>query len=114
MSDFELGVPTIGEVKTKPAADAAPKPRSKFEIGVPMMNEAEAKVAAKSRAKQLKRDTITASCDVVGDPSIRAGADLTFERVRAGVDGKKFVITTVRHSFSKRGYTTSIEAELKV
>lgn len=87
---------------------------AKFEIGVPLMDEPEAKAAAKAKAKKLKRDTITASCGVVGDPTIKAGADLTFQGVRTGVDGKKFVIKTVRHSFSKSGFTSNIDAELKV
>ena len=87
---------------------------AKFEIGVPLMDEAEAKAAAKSTAKKLKRDTITASCGVVGDPNIKAGADLRFQGVRTGVDDKRFVIKTVRHSFSKQGFTSTIDAELKV
>lgn len=87
---------------------------AEFEVGVPLMNEAEAKATAKSKAKKLKRDTITATCGVVGDPSIKAGADLTFEGVRTGVDGRRFVIKTVRHSFSKAGFTSTIDAELKV
>lgn len=87
---------------------------AEFEIGVPLMGEPEAKAAAKSKAKKLKRDTITASCGVVGDPSIKAGADMTFRGVRTGVDGKKFVIKTARHSFTKQGFTSTIDAELKV
>ena len=87
---------------------------AEFEIGVPLMNEPEAKAAAQSKAKKLKRDTITATCGVVGDPSIKAGADLRFQGVRTGVDELKFIIKTVRHSFTKQGFTSTIDAELKV
>lgn len=87
---------------------------SEFQIGVPLMNESEAKATAKATGKKLKRETTTASCTVVGDPSIRAGADMTFKGVRAGVDGMQFIIDSATHSFSKAGYTTSIDAKLKV
>jgi hypothetical protein len=87
---------------------------SKFEIGVPLMDEPEAKATAKAKAKNLKRETITASCTVIGDPNIRAGAPMSFSGVRPGVDGLQFIIESATHSFSKSGYTTDIEAKLKV
>ncbi len=87
---------------------------TEFVIGEPLMNRVEAKAKAKAKAKQLKRDTITASCEVIGDPSVRAGMGLVFSGVRPGVDGTKFVITSATARFSKQGFTTSIDAELKV
>lgn len=87
---------------------------AEFVVGVPLMNKPAAQKKAKSKAKQLKRETMTASCSVVGDPSIRAGAPFSFSKCRSGVDGKQFTITSVTHSFAKNKYTTGIDAELKV
>lgn len=87
---------------------------TEFVIGEPLMNKPEAEAKAKSKAKKLKRETKTASCSVVGDPSIRAGAPLVFKGIRPGVDGLNYVIESVTHSFGKNKLTTNIDAELKV
>lgn len=87
---------------------------AEFVIGEPLTNEVEAKKAAGSKAKELKRDGITASCSVVGDPGVRAGAGMTFSGCRSGVDGIPFIIESAAHSFSKSGYVTAIDAKLKV
>lgn len=85
-----------------------------FVIGEPLMNEAQARSKAKAKAKKLKRETIQMTCSVIGDPTIRAGAPLVFEDVRPDVDGLKFVVKSVTHSFSKKGLSSAIEAEAEV
>lgn len=85
-----------------------------FVIGEPLMNEAQARSKAKAKAKKLKRETIQMTCTVVGDPTIRAGMPLVFKDVRPDVDGLKFVVKSVTHSFSKNKFVSSIEAEAEV
>lgn len=87
---------------------------AEFQLGVPQASAPQAKAVAKAKAKQLKRETETITCTIIGDPTVKAGAELTFEDIRPDWDGKVFTITTVRHQFNKSGYTTSIDAELKV
>lgn len=76
-------------------------------------DEAEAKAAAQSVAGALLRRQVTFSCEIVGNPAARAGAPLTFERCRPGVDGIPFIIQTAAHKFSKSGYTVSLDGESK-
>lgn len=84
-----------------------------FIIGDPFTDEDEAKAAAKSKAKELKREAISASVTLLGDTSVRAGAPFSFSGVRAGVDGIPLIIETAVHDFSKSGYTVAVTAKLQ-
>lgn len=80
----------------------------------PFADEGEAKKAVKAKAKDLKRETIRTSVTLYGDPAIRAGAQFTYVGVRPELDGVEFIIEAATHKLSKSGYTTDVEAKLKV
>lgn len=76
-------------------------------------DEAEAKSAAKSKAENLKSETVKTSVTVFGDPTIRAGAPFSYKNVRPEIDGMEFIIETATHKLTKAGYVTDIQAKLK-
>jgi phage protein D len=84
-----------------------------YTIPEPFGDEGEAKAAAKSKADDLKSETVRTSVTVFGDPTIRAGAPLIYSGVRPEIDGVEFIIETATHRIDKGGYTTQIEAKLK-
>lgn len=84
-----------------------------FTIAEPFADEAEARSAAKSKASDLKRETINTSVTLFGDPAIRAGAPFRYAGVRPELDELEFIIESATHRLSKAGYTTDIEAKLK-
>ncbi len=86
--------------------------QSDYTLPDPYANEGEAKSAARTKARDLKNNTIATSVDLFGDPTIRAAAPLRYEGVRPQIDGIEFVIETATHKLSKSGYTTSVEAKL--
>ncbi|UXM94331.1 contractile injection system protein, VgrG/Pvc8 family [Bartonella sp. HY329] len=83
-----------------------------YEIAEPFGDEEEAKIAAKAKGEELKSKTITTSCQIVGDPRVRAGSPFTYQDMRPQIDGIAFNIETATHAISKSGYTTSIDADL--
>lgn len=85
-----------------------------YTVAEPCADEAEARKIAKAKAKELKRETITTSVTLVGNPSIRAGAPFNYSGVRPEIDELDFIIETASHRLSKSGYTTEVEAKLKV
>lgn len=81
-------------------------------LGEPYASEAEATRAAGSRAKQLQRAADRLSARVDGDPAFAAGAPVTVSGIRPGIDGRPWIIKSVRHRYDKGGgFTTQIEAE---
>lgn len=84
-----------------------------YRLGEPFADEKEARRAAKAKARDLKRNGGSFSCQIVGNPQARAGAPLTFSGVRSGADGMPFIIETARHAFSKSGYTTFLDGKLQ-
>ncbi len=86
---------------------------AEYTLPEPYADEAEATQAAKSKAKDLKSETIQTSVSVFGDPTIRAGAPFRYQGVRPELDGIDFIIVTATHRLSKSGYTVDIEAKLK-
>ena len=76
------------------------------------VDKGEAEKAAKSKAQELKAETIRTSVTLFGDPSIRAGAPFVYAGVRPELDGIRFIIETATHNLSKSGYTTQVEAKL--
>jgi phage protein D len=85
-----------------------------YTIPEPFADEGEARNAARSKARHLKSETIRTFVTLFGDPAIRAGAPFRYSGVRPELDGIEFIIETARHQISKSGYTTEIEAKLKV
>ncbi|MGQ2906752.1 MAG: phage late control D family protein [Aliihoeflea sp.] len=84
-----------------------------FTIADPFADEAEARSAAKSKAGDLKRETIKTSVTMFGNPAIRAGSPFRYAGVRPELDELEFIIESATHRLSKVGYTTDIEAKLK-
>jgi len=85
-----------------------------YRMGEPFSSVGEATAAAKSKAEELKRQAIKFSCTIFGNPAARAGAPLVFLGMEVGIDGFEFIIETARHSWSKSGYTTALDGELKI
>ncbi|GAB4067988.1 late control protein D [Ancylobacter sonchi] len=79
----------------------------------PYADEAEAKKAAKSKARDLKSNTIRTSVTLFGDPTVRAGCPFVYAGVRPELDGLQFIIETATHTISKAGYTVDVEARLR-
>ena len=84
-----------------------------FTIKDNFASEEEAKRAAKSKAENLKSETVTTTVAVFGNPAVRAGAPFSYSGVRPEVDGVEFIIETAVHRISKSGYVTEITAKLK-
>lgn len=84
-----------------------------YTLPEPFADEGEAQAAARSKAKDLKSETIRTSVTVFGDPTIRAGAPLRYAGVRPELDAIEFIIESATHRLTKAGYTVEIEAKLK-
>ncbi len=91
--------------------ESDPDGRADYVLTEQYADEKEARAAAKSMAGDLLRRQATFSCSIPGDPTARAGAPLTFQGCRPGVDGIPFIIKTATHNFSKGGYTTDLSGE---
>lgn len=103
-----------GEAERKTVEmDSSEDGEATFVIGDVFADQAEALAAAQAKAKDLKREGITASCSVIGDPSIRAGAGASFAVGRVGIDGIPFIIETATHDFSPGGFKTSLDLKLE-
>jgi phage protein D len=70
----------------------------------------EAKVAAKTAAKRIEREKASLELTMPGRIEIIAGMHLNLSLFRTGVSGRWKVIT-VRHTVSRSGWLTNIEAE---
>ena len=102
--------------KTATRVDVQAKSDSKGEADYTLpeayVDKGEAEKAAKSKAKELKSETIRTAVTLFGDPSIRAGAPFVYASVRPELDGIRFIVETATHNLSKSGYTTQVEAKL--
>jgi phage protein D len=83
-----------------------------YTIPEPFADQDEAQRAARTKARDLKANTVTTSVDLFGDPTIRAAAPFRYAGVRPQLDGIAFIVETATHKLSKQGYTTSVEAKL--
>jgi phage protein D len=83
-------------------------------LPLPYADEAEARKAATAKAKELKRQTITTSVTLYGDPAVRAGALFFYHGVRPEIDEIDFIIESATHRLTKSGYTVDVEAKLYV
>lgn len=94
-------------------ADSDAEGTADYTLPEPFADEGEAQAAAKSKARNLKSETIRTSVTVFGDPAIRAGAPFRYSGVRPELDEIEFIVETATHRLSKAGYTVDIEAKLK-
>ncbi|MCW4114729.1 contractile injection system protein, VgrG/Pvc8 family [Aurantimonas sp. MSK8Z-1] len=99
--------------RVESAADSDEEGEADYRLGEPFADEDEAQAAAESQAAELKRNTITTSVTLWGDPRIRAGAPFRYSGVRPEIDALRFVITEATHTLTKSGYTVALEAKLQ-
>lgn len=93
------------------AADSDAEGEAIYRLAEPFADGGEAVRAAEAKAKALRRNGTTFACDILGNPAARAGAPLSFQAVRPGVDGLRFIIGTARHRYGKDSYVTGLEGE---
>lgn len=88
---------------------------SDFRISEQFADEAEARKAATAKAKDLKRRQAKFAVEVVGDPTIRAGAPVSFSGFLPEIDGQSFIVETAVHSLSKgSGFRTRLNGHIQV
>lgn len=81
-----------------------------FTIRHPYASAEQAQSAAQGKLDALSRGSATLTMTMPGLPPLAAGSILSVSGFRKGVDGL-WEITHARHSFSKRGYSSEVEAE---
>ena len=96
--------------ETEPGED---KSEAEFTLRHAFSGKDEAKRAAKSRSKYLKREGERTAVEIEGNPTAKAGRPMAYAGVRPGVDGTVYVIEEASHTFSKKGYTTSLKGKVK-
>lgn len=71
----------------------------------------EASRAAAAEARALTASAKRLSLTMIGDPRIRAGALITLEGVRPGLDGERYTVEQATHRLGKRaGYELALNA----
>ena len=70
---------------------------------------ATAEAMAKGRMRKLAEGFVTAQVEMIGNTGLLPGAELTFEKIDAGLDGK-YRLESAHHEFSKHGYFTTFRA----
>lgn len=83
--------------------DGDPEAFGEHTLPTPYASNEEAELAAKAYAAEMLRGSVTTSCSIIGRPNLMAGQPVIYAGVRAGVDGRAFILETVKHSFSKSG-----------
>lgn len=85
-----------------------------YRIEAPLATEDEARRAAEAKADDLKRGQLTFRCEVIGDPTARAGAPVVFSGCRVGMDGREWIASEATHRWSKSGgYRTRLAGSIK-
>lgn len=83
-------------------------------LAAPLSSEAEARAAAEAAAQEMRRGVTEMSCTVAGHPGLMAGQPVIFRGLRPSVDGREFILETVRHAFAKgSGLRTSMSGRLR-
>ena len=85
---------------------------ARWRIGEQFGSESEAREAARATAKEMKRRQVTFSCEVWGDPTIRAGAPVQFPTALREVSGLSFIAATAVHAFG-RDYRVRLDGHVK-
>lgn len=103
-----------GAKRQEVVVDADPKATGEHVLKDPYSSKAEAQKAAKAAVREMLRGLVRMNCAVEARPSLMAGQPVVFAGVRAGVDGKEFILESVQHSFSKgAGLRSAIAGKLK-
>ncbi len=79
----------------------------------PFGSEATAREGAKAKALELRRKAITFTAEIIGNPAARGGAPVIFQGMRPEIDGRKFIINSANHRFSKDGYKTAVAGSIQ-
>jgi phage protein D len=75
----------------------------------PPTDVATAEKMAKGRMRKLAEGFVTAQAEMIGDPSVVPGAELTFDKIGDSLDGT-YRVEHARHHFSKHGYFVTFNA----
>ena len=106
----EEGTSTRQAVVIKAAEDGAGEKVLKETYG----SRAEALRAAKAAKREMERAQIETSCTLIAHPDLQAGQPISYEGIRPQVDGREFILDTVRHSYTKSGgLRTALKGRLK-
>ncbi len=106
----EEGTSTRQAVVIKAAEDGAGEKVLKETYG----SRAEALRAAKAAKREMERAQIETSCTLIAHPDLQAGQPISYEGIRPQVDGREFILDTVRHSYTKSGgLRTAFKGKLK-
>lgn len=105
-----------GAKRQEVVVDADPEASGEHVLRDPYCSKEEAEAAAKSAAREMMRGLVETSCSIVGRPALMAGQPVVYAGVRPLVDGREFILETVRHSFTKSGglrtaFTGKLKAE---
>lgn len=105
---------TGAQERQEVVVDADPDATAIKVLREPFSSQQEAEGAAASAASEITRGTVETSCSIVGRPSLMAGHPITYSDVRADVDGRKFILDTVTHSYRKaEGLRTTFTGKLQ-
>lgn len=83
---------------------------AEYEHPFPFADEESAQQGAEALRDQLSRGAETVSVTLMGRPDITAEGKVTFAEFHDRINGE-WLIKSVEHSISKRGYQTTIQAE---
>lgn len=93
---------------------ADPDAQGEKVLSDPFSSKGEAEKAGKAAVREMLRGLTKMSCTVAGRPSLMAGQPARFVGVRIGVDGKEFMLESVKHMFTKAGgLRSTISGKLK-
>lgn len=92
-----------GARRREVVVEADPDAGGEHVLRDPYGSKEEAESAARAAAREMMRGLIETSCTVIGHPELMAGQPIVYAGVRPYVDGRAFILETVRHSFTKAG-----------
>ncbi|TDE33177.1 phage late control D family protein [Antarcticimicrobium sediminis] len=103
-----------GAKRQEVVVDADPEASGEHVLRDPYSSREEAESAARAAAREMMRGLVETSCSIIGRPALMAGQPVIYAGVRPLVDGREFILETVRHSFTKSGgLRTAFTGKLK-
>jgi phage protein D len=104
-----------GAIRQEVVVDADPEAKGEHVIRDPFASQAGAKRAAQAKANEILQGVTTANCAIEGRPALMAGQPFSLIAVAPEADGREFIISMAKHSFSKSGgLRTELEGKLKL